>query len=189
MQQEHPDTVGRLRTSAFTKLEEIFFDEKPNDGHEYIQMIGLLGTKRAIKFVRKDYIKTPDNFEHYKIILPASNGSGAIGEVLSTPLIGQPLIGHTQTFISIGNFEHEEEANAALKYVKSKFARTLLGVLKITQHNPPEKWKYVPLQDFTANSDIDWSQSVEGIDRQLYAKYGLDDNEIAFIESHVKEMK
>lgn len=189
MQQEHPDTVGRLRTSAFTKLEEIFFDEKPNDGHEYIQMIGLLGTKRAIKFVRKDYIKTPDNFEHYKIILPASNGSGAIGEVLSTPLIGQPLIGHTQTFISIGNFEHEEEANAALKYVKSKFARTLLGVLKITQHNPPEKWKYVPLQDFTVNSDIDWSQSVEGIDRQLYAKYGLDDNEIAFIESHVKEMK
>ena len=194
MQQEHPDTVGRLRPSAFTKLEEIFFDEKPNDGHEYIQMIGLLGTKRAIKFVRKDYIKTPDNFEHYKIILPASNGSGAIGEVLSTPLIGQPLIGqpligHTQTFISIGNFEHEEEANAALKYVKSKFARTLLGVLKITQHNPPEKWKYVPLQDFTANSDIDWSQSVEGIDRQLYAKYGLDDNEIAFIESHVKEMK
>lgn len=194
MQQEHTDTVGRLRTSAFTKLEEIFFDEKPNDGHEYIQMIGLLGTKRAIKFVRKDYIKTPDNFEHYKIILPASNGSGAIGEVLSTPLIGQPLIGqpligHTQTFISIGNFEHEEEANAALKYVKSKFARTLLGVLKITQHNPPEKWKYVPLQDFTANSDIDWSQSVEGIDRQLYAKYGLDDNEIAFIESHVKEMK
>ena len=189
MQQEHPDTVGRLRTSAFTKLEEIFFDEKPNDGHEYIQMIGLLGTKRAIKFVRKDYIKTPDNFEHYKIILPASNGSGDIGEVLSTPLIGQPLIGHTQTFISIGNFEHEEEANAALKYVKSKFARTLLGVLKITQHNPPEKWKYVPLQDFTVNSDIDWSQSVEGIDRQLYAKYGLDDNEIAFIESHVKEMK
>lgn len=194
MQQEHPDTVGRLRTSAFTKLEEIFFDEKPNDGHEYIQMIGLLGTKRAIKFVRKDYIKTPDNFEHYKIILPASNGSGAIGEVLSTPLIGQPLIGqpligHTQTFISIGNFEHEEEANAALKYVKSKFARTLLGVLKITQHNPPEKWKYVPLQDFTVNSDIDWSQSVDGIDRQLYAKYGLDDNEIAFIESHVKEMK
>ena len=87
------------------------------------------------------------------------------------------------------NFEHEEEANAALKYVKSKFARTLLGVLKITQHNPPEKWKYVPLQDFTVNSDIDWSQPVAGIDRQLYVKYGLDEKEIAFIESHVKEMK
>lgn len=64
----------------------------------------------------------------------------------------------------------------------------MLGVLKITQDNPPEKWKYVPLQDFTPGSDIDWSQSVADIDRQLYAKYGLDDEEIAFIESHVKEM-
>ena len=46
----------------------------------------------------------------------------------------------------------------------------------------------VPLQDFTSDSDIDWSQSVADIDRQLYAKYGLDDEEIQFIESHVKEM-
>ena len=76
-----------------------------------------------------------------------------------------------------------------MKYVKSKFARTMLGILKITQHNPPEKWKYVPLQDFTVNSDIDWSQSVAGIDRQLYVKYGLDEQEIEFIETHVKEMK
>lgn len=64
----------------------------------------------------------------------------------------------------------------------------MLGVLKITQDNPPEKWKYVPLQDFTSASDIDWTQSVADIDRQLYAKYGLDDEEIQFIESHVKEM-
>ena len=49
-------------------------------------------------------------------------------------------------------------------------------------------WRCIPLQDFTSNSDIDWSQSVADIDRQLYAKYGLDDEEIRFIESHVKEM-
>lgn len=60
--------------------------------------------------------------------------------------------------------------------------------MKITQDNPPEKWKFVPLQDFTSNSDIDWTQPVADIDRQLYAKYGLDDEEIQFIESHVKEM-
>ncbi len=64
----------------------------------------------------------------------------------------------------------------------------MLGVLKITQHNPVESFKYVPLQDFTPSSDIDWSQSIPDLDRQLYAKYGLDENEIAFIESHVKEM-
>ncbi|MCD7845542.1 MAG: hypothetical protein LUG57_06780 [Oscillospiraceae bacterium] len=60
--------------------------------------------------------------------------------------------------------------------------------MKITQHNPAPKWKYVPLQDFTPASDIDWSKSIPEIDRQLYAKYGLDEKEIAFIESHVKEM-
>ena len=64
----------------------------------------------------------------------------------------------------------------------------MLGILKITQHNPAPKWKYVPMQDFTSMSDIDWSKSISDIDQQLYAKYGLDENEIEFIETHVKEM-
>lgn len=75
-----------------------------------------------------------------------------------------------------------------MAYIKSKFCRALLGVLKITQHNSAEKWKYVPLQDFTAHSDIDWSKSVAEIDRQLYRKYDLTADEIEFIETHVKEM-
>ena len=73
-------------------------------------------------------------------------------------------------------------------YLKTKYARALLGALKVTQHAASAVWAYVPLQNFTSDSDIDWSQSVAGIDRQLYAKYGLDDEEIKFIESHVKEM-
>ncbi|OQA15189.1 MAG: hypothetical protein BWY62_00729 [Firmicutes bacterium ADurb.Bin356] len=63
-----------------------------------------------------------------------------------------------------------------------------MGVLKITQHNTSEKWKYVPIQDFTNASDIDWSKPVSEIDRQLYKKYGLEASEIDFIETHVKEM-
>lgn len=90
--------------------------------------------------------------------------------------------------MGIGACDEIDDAKAIMKYIKTKFARTLLGILKITQHNTPEKWAYVPLQDFTSNSDINWAQSVTGIDRQLYAKYGLDDKEIEFIESHVKEM-
>ena len=46
----------------------------------------------------------------------------------------------------------------------------------------------IPLQDFTSKSDIDWSQSVTDIDRQLYAKYGLTEDEISFIESMIKPM-
>ena len=65
----------------------------------------------------------------------------------------------------------------------------MLGVLKVTQDNSKEVWKYVPLQDFTSNSDIDWTKSVAEIDIQLYAKYGLTDTEIAFIESNIKPME
>ena len=65
----------------------------------------------------------------------------------------------------------------------------MLGVLKITQDNTKEKWAKVPLQDFTENSDIDWSQSIAEIDKQLYAKYGLSDDEIAFIETKVRVME
>ena len=66
--------------------------------------------------------------------------------------------------------------------------RTCLGILKVTQDNNKDTWKYVPLQDFTSQSDIDWSKSISEIDQQLYKKYGLNEAEINFIETHVKEM-
>lgn len=129
-----------------------------------------------------------DSFNSYRVFLPAANGSGTLGEVLSSPIVGHPGIGHTETFMTIGNFKTETEATACLKYIKSKFCRVMLGVLKITQHNSAEKWEFVPLQDFTPASDIDWSSSIADIDRQLYKKYGLTEEEIAFIETKVKEM-
>ncbi len=154
-----------------------------------IEILGVINNKRTRLFVGRKYIEMlHPNLEKYKVIVPANNGSGALGEVLSTPLIGSPLIGFTQTFISIGAFDNRAECECAFKYVKSKFCRAMLGVLKITQNGKREMWKYVPMQDFTSNSDIDWSQSVAEIDVQLYKKYGLDDKEISFIESHVKEM-
>ena len=197
LHEDHPDIEALLskghkydlKTSVLENLDNIvFFQDKPLDG-VYVQILGLVKANRTFKWIKREYIRAPKNFEKWKVFVPGANGSGALGEVLSTPLIGQPLIGHTQTFISIGCFEEKEEAENLLKYVKTKFCRVMLGILKITQHNPAPKWKYVPLQDFTVNSDIDWSQSVAGIDRQLYAKYGLDEREIEFIETHVKEMK
>ena len=134
------------------------------------------------------YIESHKNTKKFKVILPKSNGSGAIGEVLSTPLIGEPLIGFTQSFISIGSFDNKEEAENCLRYVKSKFARTMLGILKITQDNNKDVWEYVPVQDFTSSSDIDWSTSISAIDQQLYAKYKLSAEEIEFIERMIKPM-
>ena len=80
------------------------------------------------------------------------------------------------------------EANNLMKYIKSKFTRTMLGVLKVTQDNNADKWRFVPLQDFTSNSDIDWSKSIPEIDQQLYKKYNLSDDEIDFIETKVQAM-
>jgi len=65
----------------------------------------------------------------------------------------------------------------------------LLGVLKVTQHITPDKFKYIPMQDFTSSSDIDWTKSIPEIDQQLYKKYDLTEKEIDFIETHVKEME
>lgn len=186
-------TDSRIGASAFERMATLFTEEKPDDGHEYVKFLGLSKGRRVYRWFRKDYFVMVDSFNNYRVFLPAANGSGAIGEVLSSPVIGQPVIGqpvigHTETFMTIGNFETEAEASACLKYIKSKFCRVMLGVLKITQHNSAEKWKYVPLQDFTPSSDIDWSASIADIDRQLYRKYGLTEEEIAFIETKVKEM-
>ena len=177
-----------MATNIFETLPQVFTDNLPNDNEEYIQIYGRENGKRTYKYIKREYVNKVDNLDRWKIFVPKSNGSGALGEVLTTPLIGQPLIGHTESFISIGSFETQQEAQNALKYIKAKFCRVMLGILKVTQDNPPKKWKYVPLQDFTSMSDIDWLQSVSDIDKQLYKKYGLSEEEIQFIESHVKEM-
>ena len=179
-----------IRTNALDKLNDIlFFDTKPTDGFDYVKILGLFNKQRKYKWIKSVYIDVPYNFDRYKVLVPKSNGSGSFGEVLSTPVIGEPLTAHTQTFISIGAVRDREEAENILKYIKTKFSRTLLGILKVTQDNPIATWAKVPIQDFTSVSDIDWSQSIADIDQQLYRKYGLTKEEIDFIESKVKEME
>ena len=178
-----------IGSNVFEIFPELFFDEKPADGKEYAKIFGRENNNRNEKWIRKDFIKVPDDFDFFKIFIPKSNGSGAIGEVLSTPMVGEPMVGSTTTFLSIGKFKTEDEANACLKYIKTKFARAMLGTLKVTQDNPKPTWANVPLQNFTAQSDIDWSATISQIDQQLYAKYSLSPEEIAFIEKMIKSME
>lgn len=191
LSKSHPNDVG---TGVLETLDRIlFFETIPDNNYEYSQILGRYKNDRVYRWIRKDYVNEPYAHNKYRVVLPKANGSGAIGEVLSTPLIGEPLIGEpligfTQTFISIGSFNKREEAENCLRYIKSKFARTMLGILKITQDNPKDKWQKVPLQDFTVNSDIDWTKSVPEIDLQLYKKYGLSNEEISFIEEKVQPM-
>lgn len=175
----------RLTTSVF-ELSEIFnFYKIHNDD---IEILGLVKNIRETRWVSSLFIEAHPCSDKWKIIVPKSNGSGALGEVLSTPVIGTPVIGYTQSFIGIGAFSERTEASACLNYIKSKFARCMLGTLKVTQDNPKGTWVNVPMQDFTEGSDIDWSKSIAEIDAQLYKKYKLSEEEVAFIESNVKPM-
>lgn len=177
-----------IGSNVFDTFPELFYEEKPNDDYDYAKIFGREKNNRILKWIKKSYVKVPDNFDSYKIFIPKANGTGAIGEVLSTPIVGEPIVGSTTTFLSVGKFNTQDEAENCMKYIKTKFARAMLGTLKVTQDNPRETWLNVPLQDFTTNSDIDWSQSIPEIDKQLYKKYNLSPEEISFIESKVREM-
>ena len=194
--EDHPeylDIIGsngkdkRFRNNIFDKV--ALFSEKRTFSDD-VAVLGVVANKRTWRYIPRKYVDTThENLFKWKVLVVRVNGTGALGEVLSTPVVSKAGEGYTQTFIGIGAFDSEQEASNALKYVKTKFLRTMLSTLKITQDNSIETWRLIPLQDFTTSSDIDWSQPTVGIDRQLYSKYGLSDEEIAFIETNVKEME
>nr|WP_026680276.1 Eco57I restriction-modification methylase domain-containing protein [Priestia megaterium] len=179
----------RLTSSIFNVLPEIFSDKKTEEHN--LAIYGRENNKRTYKYVSKEYIEEHPNMYKWKVFVPAANGaSGTIGDsparIISFPVLGEPNSGHTQTFISLGAFDTKFEGEALLKYIKSKFARAMLGVLKVTQNNKTqETWSKVPVLDFTKDSDIDWEKTLPEIDQSIYKKFGLNQNEIDFIENHI----
>ncbi len=184
--------VSDLFVKNNEKVSRISETKESND--DYL-IHGLLGGKRVIRYIPNESLsKNIDGAQAYKVFLPRANGSGTFGEVFSTPMIGTPMIGTpmticTDTFLQVGQFDNETEATNLYKYIKTKYFRTMVGIKKTAVFNYKDCFEHVPLQDFTNNSDIDWSKSIHEIDLQLYRKYGLDESEIAFIETKVKEMQ
>ena len=174
---------------------ELFEEEKPKNDLEYSRLLGRYRNERAYKWLKRKYLIAPDNLDSYKVVIAKADGAaGQIGKPIPAQLCGRPVIGYpsdsqTASFLSIGNFRTLKEAESCKSYIQTKFARALLGVLKVTQSLTKDVWRYVPLQDFTPSSDIDWSKSIEEIDEQLFDKYGLDEQERNFIKTKVKEMK
>ena len=154
-----------------------------------IEIIGLDNKKRVSKFAPSNYpIEIHRNtINKWKVFFPYAYGSGTFGESAGTPLLGEPMQICTETFLRLGSFETKSEAESVLKYYKTKFFRVMVGILKTTQHSTTT-FRFVPLQDFTQNSDIDWSKTISEIDQQLYKKYNLTEEEIAFIEEEVQPM-
>lgn len=182
------DIIGNYKKYGLPEM----YNERQHDSD--LEMWGLLHGKRTLVYLPSDY-PIPAyplglnelTFKKWKVFLPYAYGCGALGEEIPTPILGTPIQICTETFMQFGAWDTEAEARAALHYLKTKFFRVLVGILKTTQHSTTT-FRLVPLQDFTANSDIDWTQSIPEIDQQLYRKYGLTDEEIDFIETHVKPM-
>lgn len=203
LQREHPEITTlapneefELKSSSFKRTPYAFTSDRPQDPTLYYRILGIENGVRTWKWVLKKYLSprypNNNNIEGYKVFISKADGAaGQIGKpiparILGTPEIGLPSSSSTASFISLGNFKTESEARNLAKYLQTQFARVLLGILKVTQDFTPGKFEYVPLQDFTDQSDIDWSKSIEEIDEQLFDKYGLNQEERNFINKMIK---
>lgn len=144
---------------------------------------------------RQNITKNQTLIDKWKIFTSKGNGgAGLLGDgkpvaILGKAYIGSPKTVCTDSLIPIGNFETKTEAENLQKYMGSKFLRFCVGILKVSQNVYQNVYQFVPMQNFTNDSDIDWSQSINEIDKQLYSKYGLSEEEIAYIESMIRPME
>lgn len=146
------------------------------------------GAKRVSGYIHKSVVeKGVDSINQYKLFF--SKAYMTTSTVPPEIIIGNPQTICTETFLMIGGFDSDGEARNCLSYIKSKFFRALLFYNRHSLNISRDSFELIPLQDFTSNSDINWGLSISEIDTQLYKKYGLDEHEIAFIESMIRPME
>lgn len=165
------------------------FEKSEVDG--YIPLHYITKGNRRIGWInRNDITKSAHLIDTYKVLIPKAGSDG--GKRIPDVVLGKPLRADnpsvcTQSYLFFYVDSREESINIE-KYLKSKFLRFLVSLRKMTQDATKSTYTWVPLQDFTTNSDIDWNQSIPEIDQQLYKKYNLSDEEITFVESMIKPM-
>lgn len=116
----------------------------------------------------------------YKVLISKAYGANKFPhQVLNKPILGAPGTCCSETYIVFGPFANKDAAKNFISYVKTKFFRCLVAIKKISQDALQKVYSLVPLQDFSKP----WT------DEELYAKYGLTEEEIAFIESMIKPME
>ena len=178
--------VSERNPFGFTTVEKDF-KIKNFDG-----AVTMFASKGKKYYLNIDQIKKHRAWiNKYKLFTPFANNIGTdLNDDNLNYIIGQPNEIANETFLTIGaDLDlNQQSADALGKYLQTKFVRLLISLAKANQNGTQKTYRFVPLQDFTVNSDIDWTKSVSEIDQQLYMKYGLDDTEIQFIETHVKEM-
>lgn len=144
-----------------------------------------------VRWVKREKIsKGLDKLDKYKVFISKSAGAPHKDKkVIGIPYVAGPGTACTDSLISIGSFDTSIEAENLAKYLKTKYLRYMVQILKTSQNVTQIVYKYVPVQDFTMNSDINWKKTISEIDQQLYKKYDLSIEEINHIEASVKEVE
>ena len=158
---------------------------------EYTKIYGVKGIKggarRVSAYLPTSQIrKSIESIDKYKIFF--SKAYMTTSTVPPEMILGSPNEICTETFLKIGNFDTKEEMLNCFSYIKSKFFRALLFFNRSSLNISKSTFDLIPIQDFTSYSDINWSKSTPEIDQQLYTKFHLTDEEIAFIEKMIKPM-
>lgn len=179
------NAFGITGKEATSKTSETYFDGS------YLVMC----SHERIRYTKEEEItKNKELANRYKVFMSKANGAaGILGEKDEVAILGKPYIGSnrsvcTDSLIPIGDFSTEQEAINLSKYLLTKFLRFMVGILKSSQNISQVVYKFVPMQSFTNESDIDWSKSINEIDEQLFDKYGLSIEESEHIKSSIKDM-
>ena len=185
-------------------LDDIVFSRKPFGFSSFYEgtkdhfegAVELFGSK-GISYVHREDVSTNyDLIDRWKLIMSktAAEHAGQADKngqrrVLSRIEVLKPGAICSETYLLLNTFDDEQSAINMQTYMKTRFVRFLLSTILLTQNIAKDKFKFVPLQDFTSSSDIDWSKSIEEIDEKLFDKYGLEDAERAFIRRMIKPME
>ena len=144
-------------------------------------------------YVERSFVNSSkESIDRFKIFASRANNVGT--ELPDDNLnikIGLPGEICTESYLIIGselNLDSKTISNLET-YLKTKFLRYLHSLSKGSQDATSRTYRFIPLQDFTDKSDIDWSKDVNDIDKQLFAKYNLSDDEINHIVQSIKDMK
>ena len=196
--------IRKITTSAKNFLSEIISSRKPFGIDSFVRGNNVQ-TKDSVKvyssagtgFLPKTSVLQGKEFINLYKIAVGKALSGHIGEtdengqvrVLARMFVLEPNSVCTESYLLAGGYKIKNEALHLEKYFKTKFLRFLLLQALTSMNITKDKFRFVPMQDFSNKSDIDWSKSIAEIDKQLYKKYGLDKKEIDFIESMIKPME
>lgn len=138
--------------------------------------IMLFSYLSAYKISRDLITRNVEYLDKYKVYIPYAWGSGNPMSDMPDPLVGSPGTGCTETYLLIGPFETKKEAENVVSYIKTRFFRFLVMLIKNTQHATRKVYSLVPMQDFSKP----WN------DEELFARYGLSSEEIEYINSMVR---